>query len=99
MHVEEVRLITGETGIDRVIPGRSVPEVFAARLMDGSDTLEIAWTESLGRGALASRIAMAEERAGIPGRLRRVVGYASDSLRDLIREGNLRPNLSPWPWD
>ncbi len=87
MHVEQVRLITGETGIDLVIPGRSVPEVFAARLMDGSDTLEITWTESIGRGTIANPVAKAEELAGGPGRPRRIVAYASASLRDRMSEG------------
>jgi hypothetical protein len=87
MHVEDVRLITGEAGRDFVIPGRSVPELFSARLMNGTDTLEITWVQSLGHGTLANRIARAEELAGGPGRFNRITGYASDNLRELIRSG------------
>ncbi len=87
MHTEEVRLITGEAGLDFVILGRSVPEIFVARLMDGSDTLEIIWTGSLGRGTLVNRIARAEVLAGGAGQFRRISGYGSDTLGDLIREG------------
>jgi hypothetical protein len=40
MYVDHVVLSSG-TGRDFVVPGRSRPELFSARLMDGSNTLEV----------------------------------------------------------
>lgn len=87
MHVEDIRLSTGEAGRDFVIPGRSVPELFSARLMNGTKTLEVIWTQSLGHGTLANRIARAVELAGGPGSINRITGYASDNLREFIQSG------------
>ena len=87
MHVEAVTLSTGERGLDFVIPGRSVPEIFSARMMRGSQTLEVTWTESLGRGTLVNRIAKVRELAGPSGGFDRIVGYASDAFRELIEAG------------
>jgi hypothetical protein len=89
MHVEDVLLSTGERGLDFVIPGRSVPEIFAARLMDGTRTLEVTWTESLGPGPLAGRIAMVRGLAGPSGGFDRIVGYASDAFREQIQSGRV----------
>jgi hypothetical protein len=87
MHIEDVRVSTGEVGRDFVIPGRSVPEIFSARLMNGTNTLEVTWTESLGQGTLVNRIAKAEELAGGPGTFNRIIGYASDHFREFIQAG------------
>jgi hypothetical protein len=84
MHVEPVELSAGEAGRDFVIPGRSTPETFSARLMDGSKTLEVTWTESLGQGPIAGRLAQAQELAGGPGSFTRITGKASDNLQALI---------------
>lgn len=87
MHVEDVLLSTGEAGRDFVIPGRSVEEIFVGRLMNGTKTLEVTSSESLGLGALVNRIAKAQELAGGPGSFNRITGYASDKLRELIQAG------------
>lgn len=57
MYVERFRLEgSGATGRDFVVAGRSKPELFSARLLDRSDTLEVAWTASLSLRTLASRL-------------------------------------------
>jgi hypothetical protein len=86
MHVEPVELSTG-AGRDFVIPGRSVQEVFSARLMNGSNTLQVTWTESLGQGTLVNRLAQAQQLAGGPGSFTRITGQASDNFQALIRSG------------
>jgi hypothetical protein len=86
MHVVEGRLqIGGEGYRDFIIQGRSVPEVFSARLMNGSTTLEVTWAESLGQGVLANRLAQVQELAGGPGSFTRVTGQATSEFRDLIQ--------------
>jgi len=89
MHVEAVLLTTGERGLDFVIPGRSVPEIFSARLIHGTRTLEVTWTASLGRETIVGRIAMARRLAGPSGDFERIVGYASDEFREQIRLGKI----------
>jgi hypothetical protein len=81
MHVEPVEISAGEAGRDFVIPGRSTPENFSARLMDGGKTLEVTWTESLGQGPIAGRLAQDRELAGGPGSFTRITGKASDNLQ------------------
>jgi hypothetical protein len=61
--------------------------MFSARLMDGTNTLEVTWTESLGQGTLVNRLAQAQELAGGPGSFTRITGMASDNLQGLIRSG------------
>jgi hypothetical protein len=86
MHTEPVELTSG-SGRDFVVPGRSKPELFSARLMDESKTLQVTWTESLGQGTLVNRLAKAQELAGGPGSFTRITGQASDNLRALIKSG------------
>lgn len=93
MHVVEGRLqIGGEGYRDFIIPGRSVPEVFSARLMNGSTTLEVTWTESLGQGTLVNRIAQVQELAGGPGSFTRITAQASAEFRNLVRAGRFNIN-------
>jgi hypothetical protein len=88
MHVVEGWLqIGGEAYRDFVIPGRSVPEVFSARLMEGSAALEVTWTATLGLGTLVNRLARVQELAGGPGSFTRITGQASAEFRDLVRAG------------
>jgi hypothetical protein len=94
LHVYEFRLVTGEAGRDFVIPGRSVPEIFSARLMSDTKVLEITWTASLSQKTLVNRIARVEELAGGPGSLNRITGYASDNLRHLIQAGRFNSQES-----
>jgi hypothetical protein len=84
MYVDHIELLSG-TGRDFVVPGRSRPELFSARLMDGSYTLEVTWTESLGPGTLVNRLAQVQELAGGPGGFTRITGIASYNLQELIR--------------
>ncbi|MGC1717949.1 MAG: hypothetical protein WA746_03085 [Isosphaeraceae bacterium] len=84
MHVDHIELLSG-TGRDFVVPGRSRPELFSARLMDGSNTLEVTWTESLGPGTLVNRLAQVQELAGGPGGFTRITGIASYNLQELIQ--------------
>jgi hypothetical protein len=85
MHVERFDFGSGETGRYFVIPGRSMSEIFSARLMDGSSTLRFDWTASLGIGTVVNRLARVQGLAGGPGSFTRVEGYASDRLRELIQ--------------
>jgi hypothetical protein len=91
MYVLEGRLpIGGEGYRDFIVSGRSVPELFSARLMNGSDTLVVTATASLGRGTLVNRLRQVEKLAGRSGSLRRIVGLASDNLELLIRAGRFQ---------
>lgn len=85
MQIVEGRLIGGESYRDFVLPGRSVPEVFSARLLNGSTTLEITWTASLGQGTLVNRLALVQKLAGGPGSFTRITGQASAEFRDVIQ--------------
>jgi hypothetical protein len=88
MHVVEGQLqIGGEAYRDFVIPGRSMPEVFSARLMQGSTALEVTWTATLGLGTLVNRLARVQDLAGGPGNFTRITGQASAEFRDLVRVG------------
>lgn len=89
MHVEPVEFSKG-SGRDFVVPGRSRPELFSARLMNGSNTLEVNWTESLGQGTLVNRLAQAQQLAGGPGSFTRITGMASDNLQGLIQSGRFK---------
>jgi RHS repeat-associated protein len=84
MHVEPVELSTG-TGRDFVIPGRSVPERFSARLMDGGDTLQVTWTDSLRQ--TPGRLQQVQQLAGGPGSFSRITGRASADLEAAMRAG------------
>ncbi|MFO0877597.1 MAG: RHS repeat-associated core domain-containing protein [Gemmataceae bacterium] len=84
MHVEPVELSTGK-GRDFVIPGSSVPERFSARLMDGSGTLQVTWTDSLRQ--TPGRLGQAQKLAGGPGSFSRITGRASADLEAALREG------------
>jgi hypothetical protein len=93
MHVTEGRLpISGESYRDFVIPGKSVPERFSARLMNGSDTLEIAWTDSLRQ--TPRRLRQVQQLAGGPGKFSKITGRASAGLETDIRAG--RFNAQPF---
>jgi hypothetical protein len=88
MHVQSGQLLGGHVGYrDFVIPGRSVNEVFSARLIDGSNTLQVAWTESLGKGTLVNRLAQAQHLAGGPGSFTKITGQASLNFKTLIQSG------------
>lgn len=88
MHVVEGQLqFRREKYLDFVVPGRSVPELFSARLMSGSDTLVVTGTASLGRGTLVNRLRQVQELAGGPDSFRRITGMASDTLEALARAG------------
>jgi hypothetical protein len=73
------------TGRDFVIPGRSVPHRFEARLMDGSNTLEVIWTDSLRQ--TAGRLQQVQQLAGGPGSFSRITGRASADLEAAVRAG------------
>lgn len=87
MHVTRNQFLDGQGYTDFMIPGRSVREVFGARIIDGSKTLRIDWTASLGRGTLVNRIAKVQELAGGPGSFTRITGQASDQFQRLIAAG------------
>jgi hypothetical protein len=93
MNVEE---ITSETGLKYrqfIVPARNPEiasgEMFAARIIDGSTTLEVQWTESLGRGTFVNRLAQAQALAGGAGSITRITGLASATLEVNIVSGRL----------
>jgi hypothetical protein len=85
MHIEPFELSGGGSGQEFVIPGRSVPERFSARLLDGSDTLEIAWTDSLRQ--TPRRLQEVQRLAGGPNSFSRITGRASAELEAALRSG------------
>ncbi len=87
MLVEQVELTAG-TGRDFVVAGRSRLELFSARLVTGSDTLDVAWIASLSLGTVVKRLAQVQELAGGPGSFTRLRGMASDNLQALIEAGH-----------
>lgn len=87
MHVTRGQFLDGQGFTDFSIPGRSVPELFGARIADGTKTLNIDWTASLGRGTLVNRIKQIQDLAGGPGCFSRITGQASDEFRSLIAAG------------
>jgi hypothetical protein len=89
MHVERV-VSGGQSGRYFLILGRSKPEIFSARLMDGSTTLKVVWTESLGLGMVAIRLAQVQRLAGGSGSITQITGVASDKLQELIRLGRFK---------
>ena len=93
MHVEAVT-VSQQTGHDFVVPGRTVSELFSARLMDGSSALEVIWTHSLGQGTLANRLAQVQQIAGGPGKITRITGQASAKLQEVIRTGQFNAQQS-----
>lgn len=68
-------VLYGDDGLDR----------FAARLIDGSKTLEIGWTDHLPRTLL--RLRETQQLAGGVGAFTRITGTASDQLEILIKAG------------
>ena len=88
MTVEDYSLLGGRNpGKEFVVPGKSVPEMFSARLPNGSGTLIVTGTESLGQGVLANRLRLVQELAGGPTSFNKITGLASDNLENLIRSG------------
>jgi hypothetical protein len=88
MQIEPVLLSAGQTGRDFVITSRSGmmgPYRFEARLMDGSQTLQVAWTDSLRQ--TATRIQQVQELAGGSGSITRITGRASAELETALRTG------------
>jgi hypothetical protein len=85
---------SGLTERDFVVYGRSRPEFFSARLMDGSDTLQVTWIETLGIGTIVNRLAQVQALAGGPGSFRRITGQASDNLQTLLEIGQFSPQLA-----
>lgn len=84
IHVEPIELSTGR-GRDFIIPGRSVQERFSGRLMDGSHTLEVIWTDSLRQ--TPGRLRQVQQLAGGPGSFSRITGRASADLEATMRAG------------
>ncbi|MBW3600357.1 MAG: hypothetical protein KY475_24215 [Planctomycetes bacterium] len=62
-------------------------EVFSARLLHGSQTLEIAWTDNM--LWLAHRIRSVQDCAGVE--INKITGRASDLLLSQIRNGTFDP--------
>jgi hypothetical protein len=95
MSVQEV---TSETGLQYrqfSVPARNPAvaegEMFAARMIKGSKTLEVQWTESLGQGTLVNRLAQAQELAGGPGSITQITGRASATLEANVIAGRFSP--------
>ena len=85
LEVKSVELLGGQAGRDFVLRGAEGAERFAARLMDGSKTLNVGWTDSIARTTL--RLREAQQLAGGPGSFTRITGMASDQLEAAIRAG------------
>ena len=66
--------------------------------MDGSYTLEVTWTESLGPGTLVNRLAQVQELAGGPGGFTRITGIASYNLQELIQSDQFNRQEAAQCW-
>jgi hypothetical protein len=86
LRVDPFELSSG-TGRDFVILGRWLREVFSVRLMDGSNSLQVTWTESLGKGTLVNRLAQVQQLAGGPGSFTEIKGEASAEFQTRIQLG------------
>lgn len=81
-------------GRDYTIVGRSGAERFSARLMDGSDTLQVAWTDNLRLTAV--RLQQLQNLAGGPGSFSRITGRASANLEAALRAGKFDLLQTAW---
>lgn len=87
MQVEEGRLQAGEQYRDFVVYGRVKPGWFVARLMEGSKSLDVTWTESLTSRRLLVWLQEVQRLAGGEDCITQIKGQASDDLRALIQAG------------
>lgn len=86
-NVIEHNLVSGEKGRAFVLIGASETELFSAIIMNGSKTLEVSWTATLGQKVLVGRIGQLEKLAGGPNSFNKITGYATDGFYDLIKAG------------